>query len=315
MDFRHLRAFIAVAEESSVTKAAERLHISQPPLSRHIKQLEDEIGVTLFIRHRLGVTLTDAGHHLLEKARVLASAASDFYESAGQSTRDHSNKVRLGIAWGLWETVNRIRVASAKQFANVTVEATDVLCADQCNEQLQNRSLDLVFGRPNFDATIIESVPLFQERMLAVVSEESPLASRKTVRIRDLASEPLLLFDRHIMPYLYDKILDVYAKAGVTPRMIPTPDAGPHNQAGLMLVASGKGTYVCMGIPLSSPHPASGIAVVPISDPGATLDVCIAWRKGELSPVVHQFLDCVWQVFPHAQPRPIAVKTPSRRAS
>ena len=70
MDFRHLRAFIAVAEEASVTKAAERLHISQPPLSRHIKQLEGELGITLFIRHRQGVTLTDAGQRLLEKARA-----------------------------------------------------------------------------------------------------------------------------------------------------------------------------------------------------------------------------------------------------
>ena len=314
MDFRHLRAFIAVAEESSVTKAAERLHISQPPLSRHIKQLEGELGITLFVRHRQGVTLTGAGHHLLEKARVLASAAADFYESAGQSTRNDSNKVRLGIGWGLWETVNRIRVASARQFANVTIEATDVLCAEQYNQQLQDRSLDVVFGRPPFDQTTIESVPLFQERLLAVMSEDSPLASRKTLRIRDLACEPLLLYDRHIMPFLYDKVLDLYAKAGVTPKMIPTPEAGPHNQAGLMLIASGKGVYVCMGIPLTSPHPLSGIAVVPISDPDATLDVCVAWRKGETSPVVRQFLNCVWQVFPQAQPE-IAVKTPSRRAS
>jgi DNA-binding transcriptional LysR family regulator len=315
MDFRHLRAFIAVAEESSVTKAAERLHISQPPLSRHIKQLEGELGITLFVRHRQGVRLTDAGHSLLEKARVLASAAADFYESAGQSTRHDSNRVRLGIAWGLWETVNRIRVASARQFANVTIEATDVLCAEQYNEQLKNGALDVVFGRPFFDQTMLEAVVLFQERVLAVMSEDNPLASRKTLRIRDLACEPLLQYDRHLMPYLYDKVLDLYAKAGVTPKMIPTPEAGPHNQAGLMLVASGKGVYVCMGIPLTSPHPLSGIAVVPISDPDATLDVCVAWRKGETSPVVRQFLNCVWQVFPQAQPGQVAVETPSRRAS
>src|SRR5207248_10111729 len=96
-DFRHLRAFIAVAEESSVTKAAARLHISQPPLSRHIRQLEEELGITLFIRHRQGVRLTEAGHGLLEKAKVLASAASDFYETAGQTTRSEENRVRVGI--------------------------------------------------------------------------------------------------------------------------------------------------------------------------------------------------------------------------
>ena len=314
MDFRHLRAFIAVAEEASVTKAAERLHISQPPLSRHIKQLESELGITLFVRHRQGVTLTDAGQLLLEKARVLASAAADFYESAGQTTRNDLNKVRLGIGWGLWDTVNRIRIASAKQFGNMTIEATDVICVERCNEQLQDHSLDVVFGRPHFDQTTLETVVLFQEPMLVVVSEDNPLATRKTLSVRDLACEPLLLYDRHVVPYLYDKVLDVYAKAGVTPKMIPTPEAGPYNQAGLMLVASGKGVYVCMGIPLTSPHPLSGIAVVPLSDPNATLDVCVAWRRGETSPVVRQFLNCVWQVFPQPEDVPVVAKA-SRRAS
>ena len=68
------------------------------------------------------------------------------------------------------------------------------------------------------------------------------------------------------MPVVYDKMLDVYSKAGVAPKIVPTPGAGPHNHAGLMLVASGKGTYVCIGIPQTGPQPAGGVKVVPISD-------------------------------------------------
>jgi len=172
-----------------------------------------------------------------------------------------------------------------------------------------------VFARPPFDPTTSEHVTLYQERILAVVSEDSPLASRKTLRLRDLADETLLLWDRHIMPYLYDKVLDLFAREGLSPRTHPTPEAGPYNQAGLMMVAQGKGAYLCMGIPLTSPQAASGVAVVPVSDPDATLDVCVAWRKGEASPAVGQFLDSVWHVFPQARHAQAPTKAPARRAS
>ena len=309
MDFRHLRAFIAVAEESSVTKAAARLHISQPPLSRHIRQLEEELGMTLFIRHRQGVRLTDAGAGLLEKAKVLAAAASDFYETAGQTSRSEESRLRVGIGWGIWEAVNKIRVASARQFANITIETSDVMCAEIYNEQLQNRALDLVFARPPFDNDALESTVLYQERIMAVVSADSPLASRKSVRLRELADETLLLWDRHIMPYLFDKVDNLYARRGINPKRVPTPDAGPYNQAGLMHVAQGKGIYLCIGIPFSG---VQTVSVIPLSDPEATIDICMAWRKTETSPVVCKFLESVWQVFPNARP---GAKTVAKRAS
>ena len=309
MDFRHLRAFIAVAETSSVTKAAERLHISQPPLSRHIRQLKEELGTTLFTRHRHGVTLTDAGRELLGKAKVLADAASDFFDTAGQATRNDANKVRIGIGWGLWDAVNKVRVDYAKRFTNAQIDAIDVYCSDDFNEQLRNRTLDVVFARPPFDEEFLNTAPLYQEPIFAVVSEDSPLASRKALKIRDLADLPLLLWDRHLMPIVYDKILELYARAHVTPKVIPTPGAGPHNHSGMMLVASGKGTYLCIGIPLTSPQPAGGVALVPICEPDAGSDVFVASRKGETSPIVRQFLNCVSQVFPQQR------RAPSRRAS
>jgi DNA-binding transcriptional LysR family regulator len=82
-----------------------------------------------------------------------------------------------------------------------------------------------------------------------------------------------------------------------------------------MMVAQGKGAYLCMGIPLTSPHAASGVAVLPVVDPDATLDVCVAWRKGEQSPAVCQFIDSIWHVFPQARHGQPAAKTPARRAS
>jgi len=305
MDFRHIKAFIAVADALSVTKAAERLHISQPPLSRHIHQLEQELGITLFLRHRQGVTLTDEGRRLLEKARALDASATEFCASARHAARGEANRIRIGIGWGLWDVVNRLRVEFAKQCPDVTIEGQDTYCSDDCHEQLKNSTLDVVFSRPPFDSAVVDAVPIFHERIQAVLSDASPLASGTSVRVRDLANEPLLLWDRHMGPALYDKVLDLYANAGLTPTMTPTPGAGPYNHAGLMLVASGKGVYLCLGVPLTSPQPASGVAVLPVSDPGATIEVCVASRKGEASPLVAQFLECVWHTYP--QPRRVPV--------
>ncbi len=314
MDFRHIRAFIAVADALSVTKAAERLHISQPPLSRHIHQLEHELGVTLFVRHRQGVTLTDAGRRLLDKARTLEAAASDFYDAAKHATSGTANKIGIGIGWGLWDVVNSLRVEFAKQYPNVTIEARDAYCSDECNEQLRNHTLDLVFARPPFDRALLDVVPIIHERIQVAISADHPLASSKGLRIRDLASEPLLLYDRHVSPVLYDKVLDLYARAGVTPRMIPTPGAGPFNHSGLMLVASGKGIYLCLGVPLTSTNPTSGVSVVPLIESGATIEVCVASRRAETSPIVSRFLDCVWQKFPQDRREVVAVRQRSSMA-
>jgi DNA-binding transcriptional LysR family regulator len=298
VDFRHLRAFITVADEASVTRAAERLHISQPPLSRHIRQLEEELGLQLFIRHHHGVTLTEAGQRLLQKARALDAAASDFFDAAGQVIRNGSQTVRVGVGWGLWESLNRVRVDLSHRPSHPALDVVDIQCADDCNDRLRNHSLDVVFARPPFDTEALHIAPLFQERLLAVLAEEHPLATRKSVWVRELAEEPLLLWDRHLMPAVYDAIVDLYERTQVNAKTIATPGVGPHTHAGLMMVASRKGVYLCIGLPVSSQQPSTGVALVPISDPDACVNICVAWRKKESSPAVLQFLDSVWEVFP-----------------
>jgi DNA-binding transcriptional LysR family regulator len=303
MDFRHIRAFLAVADALNVTKAAERLNISQPPLSRHIHQLEQELGLTLFVRHRYGVALTDGGRWLLDKARLLDAAATDFTNTASELARAESGRIRIGIGWGLWDAVNRVRVEFAHDNPTVTIEGRDAQCSEDCADQLRNHTLDVVFGRPPFDAAAFDVRPLYQERIQVAISADSPLATQESVSIRDLAGETLLLWDRHLGPVLYDGIMAAYAAAGVSPATLPTPGAGPFNHAGLMLVASGRGVYLCLGVPHTSPQPAGGVAVRPVSDPGATIEVCVVSRKGEASPVPARFLECVDRVFQPADRR------------
>lgn len=308
MDFRHIRAFLAVADALSVTKAAERLHISQPPLTRHIHQLEHELGLTLFIRHRHGVTLTDAGRWLLDKARTLDAAATDFYAAAGDLASGAASRIRIGIGWGLWDAVNRVRVAYSREHPEVLIEARDVLCSTDCASQLHNHTLDIAFGRPPFDTASVDVVPLFKEKIQVAISSDSPLRPtlRTGISIRDLAGETLLLWDRHISPVLYDRVLDLYSSVGITPRTQPTPGAGPFNNAGLMQVASGRGIYLCLGVPHTGPQPAAGVSVLPLTDADATIDVCVAARRGEQSPVIAGFLAAVSRVYDAAYETPVA---------
>ena len=301
MDFRRVWAFIAVAEELSVVRAAERLHISQPPLTRRIRQLEEELGLTLFVRNPRGMKLTDAGQLLLSKARVVATAASDLRETARKTAPDCPNGIRIGIGRGLWEPANMIRLEFAKRFARVAIEATDILSHRQQNDQLEGYSQDILLGRPPFDETRLNVVRIFQQPVVAILSQGHPLATRQTVRLSDLADDSLLLWDRHMEPVLYDKILALYANAGVAPRMVPTPEAGPYNCRGLMSVASRKGIYLFAGLAPGATIGLAGIAVVPVKEPDATADVCVAWRIGETSPTILQFLESVWQVFPEGR--------------
>ena len=100
------------------------------------------------------------------------------------------------------------------------------------------------------------------------------------------------------MPAVFDTILALYENCGLQPKTIATPGAGPHNHAGMMMVASGQGMYICIGVPVSSHERASGVAFVPIADAEAAVDICVAWRKKESSAAVRQFMDSVWEVFP-----------------
>jgi DNA-binding transcriptional LysR family regulator len=300
MDFRHLRAFLAVADESSITRAARRLNISQPPLSRHIQQLEQEIGVTLFIRRPRGVELTVRGRALLDQARRLHTAAETFLETARSAKRDLIGIVRLGVPWGLWEAINRIRGEHARRFPGVEIKTEDLAAPWEPlrpRDAFRLRRVDITLARSDAYEAGFESATLFHEQMVVLLSEDHPLAARPSVRLAELANETLLLYDRDDLNGLHDKTLALYAAAGVKPHTIDT-EGGPIVQAGWMLVASRRGIYMSVGSPYTWSHRASGVIALPLDEPNASVPVQLLWRKRESSQTVLNLVNSARAAFP-----------------
>jgi DNA-binding transcriptional LysR family regulator len=293
VDFRHLRAFVAVAEERNFTRAAHRLHISQPPLTRQIRHLENEIGVTLFTRHRTGVQMTCDGVALLDAARSVTDAVENF-ESCVRSIRNKSTpSLNVGIGWGLWKAVNLIREHHAERFPNVSIAAQDV-CSEQRASSEQR--IDVAVTRPPVDARFV-SEPLFEEHFVALLAESHPLASHPSVKLSELASESLLLFDRSVGPAVYDKTLALWKTANVRPRVVEQQPP-PYAQGAMMLVASRQGYYLGIASQFTQSHRASGVAVVPLDEPDARMNVFIVWQRNDSSQHVHDFVRSAREVFP-----------------
>jgi DNA-binding transcriptional LysR family regulator len=293
MDLRHLRAFVAVAEEGTFTKAARRLHISQPPLSKQVQQLERELGTRLFVRHRDGIELTGDGTILLERAQTALAAFREF-ENFTEAGRARARPLRVGIGWGLWEAVERIRAHHARRFPDVRIAAED-LCTER--SPTQERRIDIGVVRRPVDEKLYESEPLFEEEFVALLADSDALASRRSVRLAELATRRLLMYDRCLGPGVYDKTLALVEAAGVRPHVL-NGQPPPYAQAAMMLVASGEGYYIGIASRFTQSHRASGVAVVPLDEPNARLDVRIAWRKGETSRVVWDFVRSARAVFP-----------------
>jgi LysR family transcriptional regulator, benzoate and cis,cis-muconate-responsive activator of ben and cat genes len=295
MELRQLRYFIAVAEELHFTRAAARLRMAQPPLSRQIQKLEAETGIHLFRREHGKVSLTDAGRVFLEEAKTVVAQAAYAVDSARRAQEGKTGLLRIGIAYGLGDKVNRVLARHSKTFPGVEIECKDIASTPQ-NEALRLRAIDVGFMRPPIDSVHLVSQRLFQEKFLVVLPKSSPFAKRKMIRLEMLANEPLLVIERNISSGTYDKTLELYRKANVHPKIIQTHTL-PYQEAGAILVASGKGVYVAIGTNPCHPRFADRVTAIPIDEPDATFDVHIAWRRGDVSPSVLDFLDTVREVF------------------
>jgi len=281
--------------------------MAQPPLSRQIQQLEAELGVRLFLRDRRKVQLTDAGRVLAAEARALLNQAARASEVVRLAGKGKYGLVRVGIGSGLGTKVHRVLLEHAKRFPQVEVACQDVLSSLQ-NEALRERQIDVGFLRPPVDRSRLESEFLFEEQFLVFLSKRSPLARKKKLKLQQLANETLLLFDRNLSMGVYDKTLELYREAGISPRILFSPTA-PYEEAGALLVAGGKGIYLGVGAIRREASGRMDIAAIPLDEPRAKVEVHVAWRRAETSGAVLEFLNSVRRVFGRASSSSPALRT------
>jgi DNA-binding transcriptional LysR family regulator len=296
VEIRHLRYFIAVAEQLSFSKAAKECNVSVPPLSRQVRQLEEELGTRLFVRDKPRVALTDAGHALLLQAKAIANQIARIPESIRLAECGQAGAVRIGIALHLAERLNPALMEYSRRFPNVAIECRDIFSALQ-NRALAEGEIDVGFLRPRVDPVHLASEPLFEERLVVHVSKRSPLALRKALRVADLAEKPLVVHSRSVSSGLYDEILRLYGKAGATPEVVQLPPPVPHGAVQRFLLASRNGVFIAPDEAESYPAANSEVVAVPLDEPGAKIEVHMAWRKNETSATVMEFLKSMREYF------------------
>ena len=283
MDLRLLRYFLAVAEELHFGRAAQRLFIAQPSLSKQIRKLEHDLGVPLFLRDRHSVALTAAGHALLGPARELLDAADRLPAlaraaagSAGWLTVGYVPYARDHLLSGWLDTVR-----SAHPGVEITVRSGGD--SPEVFAELRDGRIDAgILRTPLPAAPWLRSRTLGVEPVHVALPSGHPLAARREVRLADLEPESFALFPRAINAPAHDHLMAFFAEAGYAPTI---GQASRRMDESLTFVASGGGVGVFpMAVTEMNTQP--GIVFRPLVDPTPTVEIVLAWDDKSLNPLL-----------------------------
>lgn len=288
MELRHLRYFCAVAEAKNMTRAAEKLFMAQPPLTRQIKQLEEEIGVELLSREARGISLTEAGEHFWKQARVILEKLDS---SIKETQRIHSGEKRLfrvGFVPSVFYGQLPLLIRRLRQTTRAQVELHELKTGEQV-EALRAGKLDIGFGRvlvPNSDDDVTQTI-LFREAMLAALPVNHPLAE-STLSMAELAELPLILYPAGPAPTFANICQDLFTSRGLK---VNVSQQVNDIQTALGLVASEMGfTLVPEQVKRMS---RDGVAFVSLEDEGITSPVIFSRRAEEPDEIMAATLELV----------------------
>lgn len=295
MDFRQLNYFVAVAQELSFSRAAERLHISQPPLSQQIKLLEEDLGVQLFERTRRSVKLTNAGELFLESATAILEQYAAARDLCTLTLDGRAGKLRIAFTASvpIFEQFPRLIQGFRRAYPAVEMDLLHLSTGEQLLA-LDAAQIDIGFLRPslNFRAPPAFSVqPLWHDAlMLAVASDHHLADAARQIRMEDLAHEDFILFPQALGCGLFDHITTLTSLAGFAPRIVQQVR---ENSTTLALVAAGLGISVVPSTYTVSKPP--GVVFRPIHEAKTDSGIVLATARHASSPSLERFLAHVRQ--------------------
>ena len=284
MELRHLRYFVVVAEECHFGRAAERLHIAQPPLSQTIKQLESDLKVPLFVRTTRHVELTPAGERYLERARAILASVDAAGEEAVRVAAGELGRVAIGFTGSAtYDLLPRLAQVLHADFPGIHLDLKCEMLTPSQVSGLLDKSLDLGFLRPPVRHPDIEVRVVRREPLIAALPAAHPLAGQGSVRLASLRDEPFITYLSHNRSVVYDAVLDACEHAGFMPEKVQ--EVG-ETATLVSFVAAGLGVAL---VPASVRHlQITGACYLPLAGTTSEVELALATRAGECSPHVTQ---------------------------
>ena len=293
MELRHLRYFVAVAEELHFSRAALRLHIAQPPLSQQIRQLEDELGVQLFRRTKRRVELTDPGRVVLEEARRTLAQASRVMSAARRAAEGTVGYLGVGFSSSApYTTLPAILRRFRSEFPDIVMNLHERSSEEQI-DLLAAGTIDVGFVRrpvENAPKSLVINT-ILRERLLVAMPHDHRLRNMSTVPVRALAHESFLLFPRHAAPGLYDQIGTLCRRAGFKPVVA---QEAVQMQTIISLVSAGLGIAI---VPESIRNLHREHVLYRTLSPGSVrTEMAVTYDRGNESKALQSFLRIVTDI-------------------
>jgi len=284
VELRQLRYFVALAEELNFTRAAERLHISQPPLSAQIAQLEAELGVRLFLRNSRKVSLTDAGAVFLRDVRLVQARLREATERVRHVHAGLAGRIEVGLSGSHFlGPLPGLIGAMSSSHPDIDVVLHEMAPNEQL-DALREQRIDISISRQAIaDDDLLESRPLWPDPLLVAMPPDHPLAGSASLTLEALASERFIMLRRDTSHFADQVFLACEAK-GFSPRVVHSVAEVP---AQLTLVLAGLGIAL---VPASSRARHEALAFSLLEEPGLRADVHAIVRKACRKGAVDTFL-------------------------